>query len=257
MLQKYSILVLKCTRVIKEHDNWYASWFDTPYYHILYKDRDYDEAAVFMQNLTAFLQLPKGASILDLACGKGRHSKYLHSIGYEVTGADLSKSSIAFAKQFESDGLRFVVHDMCTPMHKTFDAVFNLFTSFGYFEHELDNLRTIRAIKSELNPNGYGVIDFLNVDYVAANLVPSEVKTVDGIDFYIERTIKEGYIIKTIRFTDGESFEYQEKVKALTLDDFKVFFDKAGVQIKHCMGNYALQPFDSTSSERLILIFTL
>ncbi|MEP2935736.1 MAG: methyltransferase domain-containing protein [Gilvibacter sp.] len=243
--------------MIKEQDNWYASWFDTPYYHILYKDRDYEEAGQFMHNLTSFLKLPKGASILDLACGKGRHSRHLHSLGYKVTGADLSKSSIQYAKQFETDGLEFVVHDMCTPIHKRFDAVFNLFTSFGYFEHEIDNLRTIRAIKSELNPNGYGVIDFLNVTQVANNLVASEMKTVDGIDFYIERKIEERYIIKTIRFTDGESYEYQEKVKALTLDDFKSFFEKAGVALKHCFGNYALSSFDEDTSERLILIFTL
>ena len=243
--------------MIKEQDNWYASWFDSPYYHILYKDRDHSEASGFMQNLSSFLQLPKGASILDLACGKGRHSLYLHSIGYDVTGADLSKASIQYAKQYETEGLQFMVHDMCTPMHRTFDAVLNLFTSFGYFEHEIDNLRTIQAIKSELSPNGYGVIDFLNVQYVAQHLVPQEVKTVDGIDFNIERKIQDDHIIKSIRFTDGDTQQYQEKVRALTLDDFQSFFKTAGVQLKHCFGNYSLEPFDASNSERLILIFTL
>jgi len=56
-------------------ENWYASWFDTPYYHILYKDRDYDEAQAFMDNLTHYLNLPEESKILDLACGKGRVMK--------------------------------------------------------------------------------------------------------------------------------------------------------------------------------------
>ena len=77
---------------------WYASWFDTPYYHILYKDRDHSEAQVFMDNLTNYLNIPEGGKILDLACGKGRHSVYLNSLGYNVTGIDLSEKSIDYAK---------------------------------------------------------------------------------------------------------------------------------------------------------------
>ena len=116
--------------------DWYASWFDTPYYHILYKDRDNEEADNFMERLTSFLQVKQNDTILDLACGKGRHAVSLSQKGFNVTGVDLSPSSIAFAKQFESEHLKFRVHDMCTPYPERFDAVFNLFTSFGYFENE-------------------------------------------------------------------------------------------------------------------------
>ena len=76
-----------------------------------------------------------------MACGKGRHSVHLNSLGYQVTGLDLSEESIAYAKQFENSSLHFDVHDMSTPYHDQFDAVFNLFTSFGYFENEEDNLK--------------------------------------------------------------------------------------------------------------------
>jgi len=72
----------------KETKQWFASWFDTPFYHILYKDRDYKEAQAFMEKLTAYLNLPEDGKILDLACGKGRHSRYLNSIGYDVTGVE-------------------------------------------------------------------------------------------------------------------------------------------------------------------------
>lgn len=240
----------------KETDNWYASWFDTPYYHILYKDRDYEEAGLFMSTLTAFLKLSKNAEILDLACGKGRHAKYLSKLGYNVTGVDLSPTSIQFAKRYENDRLHFDVHDMSLPYPKKFDAVFNLFTSFGYFKNEDDNLKTIKAIKSELKPNGCGVIDFLNSEYVKQNLVPATTKIVEGIEFQINRTFKDGYIVKEIAFSDkGKEHFYTERVKAISLDDFKTYFSQAGVVLKHCFGDYHLNPFDMNSSQRLILLF--
>lgn len=235
---------------------WYASWFDTPYYHILYKDRDYAEAQVFMDNLTNYLNIPEKGKILDLACGKGRHSIYLNSLGFNVTGIDLSEQSIAHAKQFENETLKFDVHDMSKPYPDTFDAVFNLFTSFGYFEDESCNLSTIASIRDVLSDFGFGVIDFMNVNYVIDNLVPEDVKTVEGIDFHQKRSHKDGYIIKDISFeADGESFQFQERVKAFTLEDFEALFEKAGVHLLDVFGDYKLRKYHPQTSERLIMIF--
>ncbi len=243
--------------MLKDSTMWYASWFDTPYYHILYKDRDHSKAREFMDNLTQYLNLEKGKKILDLACGKGRHSIYLNTLGYDVTGVDLSKNSIEYASQFENDTLRFSVHDMCRPYSEKFSAVFNLCTSFGYFDEEEDNLDTIKAIKSNLNELGVGVIDFMNVDFVIANLVPEEQKEIGGISFEIKRYVEWGYIVKEIRFTDkGEDFFFTERVKAITLEDFKNYFDKAGISLLDIFGNYQLQKFDKNTSPRLILLFT-
>ncbi len=240
----------------KEKDNWYASWFNTPYYHQLYKDRGHREAALFMNTLTNYLKLQKNDTILDLACGRGRHSKYLYKQGFDVTGVDLSKESINDAKQYEQPKLHFEVHDMCLPYPKQFDAVFNLFTSFGYFESEIDNLRTIKSIKAELKTTGYGVIDFLNVELAIKKLVPSEEKKVGDIDFHIEKYVEDGYIVKDIRFNDkGKDYFYTERVKALTLEDFKAYFKEAKVELKHIFGDYQLNDFDRNTSERLILIF--
>ncbi|PWK17412.1 class I SAM-dependent methyltransferase [Xanthomarina spongicola] len=240
----------------KNTTKWYASWFDTPYYHILYKDRDHDEAQLFMDNLTNYLNLPEDGKILDLACGKGRHSVYLNSLGYHVTGVDLSENSIAYAKQFENETLHFEVHDMCKPYNKKFDAVFNLFTSFGYFEDEADNLRTIQAIQADLNEFGFGVIDFMNSDYVINNLVPEDSKTVEGIEFHQKRYVKEGYLIKDISFEDkGETYTFQEKVRVLNLKDFEVLFEQAGVHLLDVFGDYKLRKFDKNTSERLVMIF--
>ena len=236
--------------------NWYADWFDTPFYHILYQDRDHREAQLFMDNLTKYLKLPERASILDLACGKGRHALYLNSLGYDVTGVDLSANSIAYARQFENERLHFDIHDMSIPYHKKFDAVFNLFTSFGYFDHEENNLNTLKAIKSNLNKGGHGVIDFLNARYVKENLVPEEEKSVEDITFRIKRYSDEKHILKDISFEyDNRLFSYTERVRAFEIDDFKKLFQTAGIVLNHTFGDYRLQPFDAGHSERLILIF--
>lgn len=152
--------------------------------------------------------------------------------------------------------INFEVHDMCQPYKKQFDAVFNLFTSFGYFENEEDNLSTIKAIRANLNESGFGVIDFLNSTQVINNLVNENVKTVEGIDFHQKRSVIDGYIVKDISFTaDGEDYKFQERVKALTLEDFETLFKKAGVYLLDVFGDYKLKRFDPKTSERLVMIF--
>ena len=237
-------------------ENWFASWFDTPYYHILYKDRDYAEAQHFMDNLTHYLNLPEEAKILDLACGKGRHSMYLNTLGYDVTGADLSKNSIEAASKYTNEKLHFQVHDMREPFDEKFDAIFNLFTSFGYFESDDDNVTALKAIHESLTEYGFAVIDFMNVNYVINNLVPEEVKTVEGIDFHIKRYVKDDHIFKEIDFEDnGQKFHFTEKVKALTLSDFEQMMEEAGIFLLDVFGDYKLRKFYKNDSERLIMIF--
>ncbi|MEZ0181519.1 MULTISPECIES: bifunctional 2-polyprenyl-6-hydroxyphenol methylase/3-demethylubiquinol 3-O-methyltransferase UbiG [Flavobacterium] len=237
-------------------ENWFSSWFDTPYYHILYKDRNYREAQVFMDNLTHYLNLPEKAKVLDLACGKGRHSIYLNQLGYNVLGADLSENSIAEANKNSNESLHFKVHDMREPFEEKFDAIFNLFTSFGYFESDDDNLTTLKAIKESLSEYGFAVIDFMNVNQVIETLVPEEVKTVDEIDFHIKRYVEDGHIFKEIDFEDqGRKYHFTEKVKALTLKDFQDLMDEAGIFLLDIFGDYKLKKFHKTESERLIMIF--
>ncbi len=237
-------------------ENWFASWFDTPYYHILYKERNDDEAHVFMDNITQYLNLPENAKVLDLACGKGRHSIYLNQLGYEVVGADLSENSIAEANKSENETLHFQVHDMRETFDDKFDAIFNLFTSFGYFENDEDNLTTLKAIKESLTEYGFAVIDFMNVNQVIRNLVAEEVKTVENIDFHIKRFVSEGHIYKEIDFEDqGQKFHFTEKVKALTLQDFEEMMEEAGIYLLDIFGDYKLKKFHKTESERLIMIF--
>ena len=240
----------------KTTDNWFASWFDTKYYHLLYKDRNDSEAELFMTHLTNFLNLPENGTILDLACGKGRHAKFLNSLSYNVTGVDLSENSILTAKKYENEALKFHVHDMRKPYAQKFDAVFNLFTSFGYFDDDNDNIKTLNAIQQSLNDTGFGVIDFMNVEYIVENLVAEETKTVEHITFHINRFVKDGFIYKEIRFEDaGKEYFYTEKVQAITLKDFERYFEQTDINLLAIFGDYKLNKFYSNTSKRLILLF--
>lgn len=244
------------TETNNQESSWFASWFDTPYYHILYQNRNDEEAHQFMDNLTEYLNMPENGTILDLACGKGRHAVYLNQLGYNVLGVDLSENSIDFAKKSENDKLHFEVHDMRQPIGKQFDAVFNLFTSFGYFDSDEDNYKTICAIKESINEYGFGVIDFMNVPYILEHLVAHETKTLDGIDFKIHRYEKDGYICKDISFdADGKSHHYTEKVRALQLEDFVQMIENSGMFLLDIFGDYKLHKYYRNQSERLILIF--
>ena len=178
--------------------SWFEDWFNTPYYHILYKDRDFVEAENFITNLTKELQLPTESKIIDLACGKGRHSVFLHQLGYEVLGVDLSEESIFHNKKFETTTphrLNFKVHDMRNELYpeitsEKVDAVFNLFTSFGYFDEEEDDRRVFQSVKNVLKKEGIFILDFLNEKFVKNTLVSeTEIKKED-INFKIKKRIE-------------------------------------------------------------------
>jgi len=240
----------------KEHSKWFQSWFDTPYYHILYKHRDYKEAEVFIKNIATYLNLDKDDSILDLACGKGRHSIFLNALGYKVTGLDLSKNSIEHAKTHESSSLHFDVHDMRNSYPNQFEVVLNLFTSFGYFEEEADNFKVIQTIKSSLKQNGIGVIDFMNSPVVIENLIAQNTYEAEGVKFKLKRSYTDGFITKDIEVKDADkTHHFEEKVRAFTFQDFETMLSNAGLHLLDCFGSYKLEPFNSKTSERLILIF--
>ena len=239
-----------------KHPEWFECWFDSPYYHILYKNRDNSEAELFIDKLIQLLQPVKANRFLDLGCGKGRHSIYLNKKGIDVTGIDLSEKSIAYAKLSENAHLHFYRHDM-RKLFRTnyFDVVMNLFTSFGYFEQERDDNATINAIYKALKPSGIVILDFFNSKKIMQYLPYNEAKNIEGIDFKISKTLDNNFIVKHIEFIDkGKNYHFQERVKALTLSDFEKYFEANKLKIVHLRGNYNLDEFDELSSDRLIIV---
>ena len=219
---------------MQEEKDWFSIWFDTKYYHILYQNRDYHEAELFINNLVSFLSPSVNSSFLDLACGKGRHSIYLNKQGFKVLGSDLSEQSILKAKEAENETLKFLVGDMREEIKGfSFDYIFNLFTSFGYFDNAEDDQKVINSVYNMLNTNGVFVLDYLNVEKLFENLVPFEIKELDGIQFEIKRFLESGFVKKEITFVDKkEKYHFREQVKMLDMDDFENLFKKAKLKDK-------------------------
>lgn len=234
---------------------WFSTWFDSPYYPMLYKGRDEAEARAFIDALLGALHLSPGARVLDLACGRGRHSVQLAERGFEVVGLDISENSIADAKAHEAENLSFYVHDMRRLFRPHyFDAIFNLFTSFGYFASEREHRGVIATAARQLRPGGIFVLDFFNAEKVVAKLVPSGSITVQNVVFDYAKTVENGYIVKRIQVQDGPaSHRYEERVRAYVLADFEEMFAAAGLRIKATFGDYALSPFVPAESDRLVL----
>ncbi len=235
---------------------WFENWFDSPYYHLLYQHRDKQEARNFITKLIQLLQLPENSTLLDLACGKGRHSIHFAQNKLLVTGIDLSRQSIHYAQQFEKENLSFFMHDMRNPFRiNYFDAVMNLFTSFGYFENENDNLKTLQSATASMKSGGVLVIDFMNAKKVIRQMKKSESKKIDDIHFHIKKHLECGFLIKQINFSHNkEEFCFNEKVKTLELPDFQNYFKQCGLVLSACYGDYQLNAFDEVNSDRLILI---
>lgn len=240
---------------------WYSSWFDSPYYHLLYAHRNDQEASDFIARLIDLLQPKPDATILDVACGRGRHSFEFHRHGYQVTGIDLSPKNIQDAQESRKakdnkESIEFMVQDMRTPLDRQFSYVLNLFTSFGYFTDPNDNVRTLKSFRKQLAPNGVGVIDFLNPAWVLTNLVKEESVEREGITFSIQRSTKGKWLYKDIQFqVDNESYAFQEQVELLTVKDFISLFAQANLQLIDLFGDYQLGTYNSDQSSRQILIF--
>ncbi len=235
---------------------WFESWFDSKYYHILYQLRDNQEASDFVRNLHRKLDLNPQSAILDLCCGRGRHSFMLHELGFNnIHGVDLSPSNISFAKSKIEPGMFFSEHDMRDVYKENFfDIVINLFTSFGYFEDAI-NIKVLQSVNASLRKNGLLVLDYLNPAFINSTLNKSEEIKVNDIVFNISRKIDDTHIVKEIEINDGSmNFKFTEKVKLINLDTFVSYFDQSGFSLEQVYGNYQLANFDEKSSPRTIMI---
>ena len=180
-------------------------------------------------------------------------SYFLNKQGYQVTGLDLSEERIQEAKQFENESLNFQVHDMREPFPGKWNFILNLFTSFGYFDDPEDDFRVLCNVREALHPDGIMVLDFLNVPVVLAGLVPAEEKEIGDVHIGIHRSIENGMIIKSIHVEDGDkAYDFQERVRAISKDEFSKLFARAGMDIIEIWGDYAGNPWAADSSPRII-----
>ncbi len=238
---------------------WFKDWFNSHYYHLLYQHRDDREALAFIDTLIGYLKPQPGALMLDVACGKGRHSKALAEMGFDVTGIDLSSESIMAAKEDETDKLHFYQHDMRLPFRVNYyDYAFNFFTSFGYFRTRREHDNAIRTIAQSLQHKGYFIIDYLNVHYAEDNLEKSFTTQAGDVTFHITKWQDEEHFFKQIQVTDpthkSPQHLYTERVAKFSLGDFTDMMAYQGMQVQEVFGDYQLGRYDVRRSPRMIIL---
>ncbi|MFE5320204.1 class I SAM-dependent methyltransferase [Paenibacillus sp. NPDC056579] len=236
--------------------DWYRKSFGDDYL-LVYKHRDMQGAYDEVKRMIEWLQLSPGADVLDLCCGMGRHSMALNDFGYNVTGIDLSEVLLSEARKLDGQNLvRFLQGDMReVPLEGPYDAVVNLFTSFGYFEDDEQNVKVLKEIHRLLKAQGKFIIDFLNPEYVISHLVPFSTRDEDGITIEESRRIEDGFVRKSIVVKEGaEERTYMEQVKLFDLERFQEMLRASNLEIDHVYGDYNASEYDRELSKRMIFV---
>lgn len=244
--------------------DWFEEWFDSPLYEKLYSNRDEEEARQLIAFLEQTMSLNECSSILDLGCGRGRHSINLAQKGYQVKGIDLSteaiKTAVSKANDLGLDNVDFEVRDMRNPLSQKFDAIVNLFTTFGYFKQDDENALVLDSVVKMLKQEGIFVLDYLNAEKVKRSYEPEEEGEFHDIHYKIKRYVENGAIHKDIVFSGNglsSSRSYSERVKLYNLEWFKSEMAKRNLQILNVNGDYQGSDFDPESSPRLLIISKL
>lgn len=233
---------------------WFEQWFGEEYLRV-YPHRDEDDAAKLISLIGTHVELGSRL-VLDLACGPGRHARFLTEAGARVVGLDLSMPLLSRARGRISPPTTLVRGDMrYLPLRSAgFDVVVNLFTSFGYFTSDSQHQTVLDEVGRVLKPSGSFVLDFFNSLRVANDLVPQERLSVGAQTVEVERSIsRDGrFVQKSMHLTDdGRSFV--ERVRLFTVAELEEMLDRAGLAVEIGFGDYHGNPI-SVDGDRTILI---
>lgn len=231
---------------------WFESWFGEEYV-ALYPHRDEAEADRAVGLIASTLGSRPVKRVLDLACGSGRHARYLGARWW-TSGVDLSEVLLRMA-QLDGVPARLVRADMRSLPYRdaSFDLVVNLFTSFGYFETDAEHEQVMRDLARVTNPGGTFVLDFFNAAEVQLNLVPYDEASIAGRHVEQRRAVTPDgrFVVKHIAIAD-EGKEFVERVRLFTKGELVTMLVRAGFSIERSYGDYSGEPL-SDNSPRVIL----
>lgn len=237
---------------------WYERSFGADYI-LIYKHRNWENAQAEARLLAEWMGLPAGSRLLDVGCGMGRHAIALAEQGYKVTGIDLSTHLLQEARRKDVEGQVAFVHGDMRRLpfaDGEFDATLNLFTSFGYFDEEEDNVQVLRELRRVLRADGQFLIDYLNPHFIREHLVPRSERLDEesGCTIVETRRIEGDWVKKDIELSvGGEVRQYAEQVCLYGLNWFEAALQQAGLQMEAICGDYDGSPYDELHSKRLIM----
>ena len=239
--------------------DWYQKAFGEDYLRV-YAHRNSKEAKQLVDFIYNALELKKGQKVLDLGSGYGRNAIELAHKKVQVYCLDLSPVLIKMAKELASDknyNLHYIRADMRhIPIKESFNVIVSLFTSFGYFEKESENLMVLENVNYALKPKGLFLLDYLNVKYTLFNLVPKDFRKESGFNVVQERHFdgQNERIKKKITINGNSGVrEYNESVRAYGIIELATMFAEVGLKCIASYGDYCGSPY-TPDSPRLIMI---
>lgn len=245
-----------------EPDEWFEEWFNSDFYRMIYAHRDLEEAESCIDLILRSIELPGGVeapTALDLACGPGRHAIAMAWRGLDVTAVDLAENLLEFARSEAVKAgvtVEFLRHDMRhIPFVDRFDLAVQLFTSFGYFESDEEDLQVLGNVRRALHPGGYYALDLINTEVLKKRLVPRSEREHNGTSIIEERKIEGARVIKTITVRSGdELWIFNESVRLYSPAEIARLLETAGFTPLHWFGDYHGAEFEPEHSPRMLVI---
>jgi SAM-dependent methyltransferase len=231
---------------------WYESLFGEEYLRLWAPSLTQERTDAEMDGILRLLELPPGARVLDLCCGHGRHAVPLAERGFRVTGLDLSETFLNHARRAAAERgveVTWLHGDMChLPFDGEFDAGVNLFTAFGYFENEEEDLEVLRGVRRALRPGGKFLLDVMNRESLMRRFQPHSItRHEDGLLSLDERTLDPltGRVATrmTVIHADGSRHEHRWDVRVYSLTELARLLKAAGLELASYYGGLDGSPW--------------
>lgn len=242
-------------------NDWYTTFFEGPYLRYFGPLVTPEITRTQVEAAYRWLSLAPGMHVLDLACGQGRHAVALATAGLTVTGQDLSPHMLALAAAAQATAGTTVTWrqgDMRDiPEQDTFDAVISLFSAFGYFPEDEDNIAVLRRVAASLAPGGRFLIDLNNREPAVMGGTLQRVwePQDDGSTLLEERTydlLSGRMAIRLTRLAGGEAESSEQWLRLYTLPELVTLLRLVGLAPTGVWGDYDGQDY-TLGSPRMIL----
>jgi ubiquinone/menaquinone biosynthesis C-methylase UbiE len=236
-----------------------SPWFERAFaaeYLELYRHRSPEQGRAQVRQMLAAGILPQGGNVLDLCCGAGRHLWAMREAGLDAAGLDLSMDLLDAGKlqgyAVRADARRIPFAGA------QFDVVTNLFSSFGYFEEDGDQLRVLKEVRRVLKPGGRLVLDHMNARVAVRELQAETVDEREALTLVQRRRhdATRHRIIKDVEYTPkgGTPRKWQERVRVFTPAELDALMAAAGLRTRQRFADFDGLRFDENASPRQVIV---